>query len=215
MANGKWTAIFVGLAAAVVQGCAVPTHAITTQFSADLSRVWCVTEDLYLVHNPSGGWWTGEPRLLAIPAAPAAMAIRKPDMRATIPKGSRFRVVKVMNRTSSSYGFLAYDHMLAPFIVFEPPFDRAGTVDAGGLRSIHRIPSSCHCGSERQHPATAPKQSNCASRSAAANAIQLLTPRTTDSSANSQISANDPRHTPLAMYFRRAAIARSISLCVL
>ena len=54
-------------------------------------------------------------------------------IKARIPQASRFRIARVVQRTYLNFGLLGPEYWLEPQVVFEPPFQTLGRIDAGLL----------------------------------------------------------------------------------
>ena len=127
----QWhVAALVSIATLCATRCIVPTHSITGRFRADVSQEWCVTAEVIVLRLA--------PRVRELYAEPARIASGwTTDVRVVVPVGSRFRVVKVVRKTSLEFGLLGGGtYTIEPKVVFEAPFEQLGTVNAYGLMPV-------------------------------------------------------------------------------
>jgi hypothetical protein len=139
-----------------VSGCSHITHSVTKTFPTEVLQDWCLTTDVFIVSSGDCwgcAWMEGRPSLLAeavgsrsdLPKSaadfhdhptdwyhqPSYPFIPKPaDVRAAFPKGSRFRIVKVVEVHGPIYD---QGTTLRPEIAFEAPNERLGRIDAWWL----------------------------------------------------------------------------------
>jgi hypothetical protein len=119
------------LAMVSVTGCAHITHPVTARYPIETHQEWCLTSEAFAVYE---GCWgcellTGTPNLKLEPGS-LSKTVKRADVRADLPAGSRFRIVKVIERHGSLLLGVPGGPWLGPYIVFDGEFERLGRIDA-------------------------------------------------------------------------------------